>query len=84
MRVEWYAANPGFHEIPAGYGLPWGTPDEEYIPAPLVFEAEMALARQLVSLGRAARSDAKLGVRQPLPRAIALLNAYLLWQTFAA
>jgi hypothetical protein len=45
MRVEWYAANAGFHEIPAGYGLPWGTPDEEYIPAPLVFEAEMALAK---------------------------------------
>jgi hypothetical protein len=45
MRVEWYAANPGFHEIPPGYGLPWGTPDEEFIPAPLVFEAEMALAR---------------------------------------
>ncbi len=45
MRVEWYARNPGFHEIPAGYGLPWGTPDEEYIPAPLVFEAELALAK---------------------------------------
>jgi hypothetical protein len=45
MRIEWYAANPGFHEIPPGYGLPWGTPEEEFIPAPLVFEAEMALAR---------------------------------------
>jgi hypothetical protein len=45
MRVEWYAANPGFHEIPPGYGLPWGTPEEEFIPAPLVFEAEMALAK---------------------------------------
>jgi hypothetical protein len=45
MRVEWYATNPGFHEIPPGYGLPWGTPEEEFIPAPLVFEAEMALAR---------------------------------------
>ena len=45
MRVEWYAANPGFHEIPPGYGLPWGTPEEEFIPAPLVFEAEMALAQ---------------------------------------
>jgi hypothetical protein len=43
--VEWYAANPGFHEIPAGYGLPWGTPEEEYIPAPLVFESEFALAK---------------------------------------
>lgn len=45
LRVEWYAANPGFHEIPPGYGLPWGTSEEEYIPAPLIFEAEMALAR---------------------------------------
>ena len=45
MRVEWYSRNPGFHEIPAGYGLPWGTPDEEFIPAPLVFEAELALAK---------------------------------------
>lgn len=45
LRVEWYARNPGFHEIPAGYGLPWGTPDEEFIPAPLVFEAELALAK---------------------------------------
>jgi hypothetical protein len=45
MRVEWYAANPGFHEIPPGYGLPWGTPEEEFIPAPLVFESEFALAK---------------------------------------
>ena len=46
VRIEWYSANPGFHEIPPGYGLPWGTPEEEFIPAPLVFEAEMALARE--------------------------------------
>ncbi len=46
MRVDWYAANAGFHEIPAGYGLPWGTPQEEFIPESLVFEAEMALARK--------------------------------------
>ncbi len=45
VRVEWYAANAGFHEIPAGYGLPWGTAQEEFIPDRLVFEAEMALAR---------------------------------------
>jgi hypothetical protein len=45
MEVQWYAANPGFHEIPAGYGLPWGTPDEKDIPGPLVFEAELALAK---------------------------------------
>jgi isoleucyl-tRNA synthetase len=40
-----------------------------------VLETEMGLARQLASLGRAARNDAKIGVRQPLPRAIALLAA---------
>ena len=45
MQVEWYATNPCFQPIPAGYGLPWGTPEEEQIPGPLVLEAEFALAR---------------------------------------
>ena len=45
LQVEWYAANPCFHTIPPGYGLPWGTKEEEFIPAPLVLESEMALAR---------------------------------------
>ncbi|MGH7136791.1 MAG: hypothetical protein ACREHD_13695 [Pirellulales bacterium] len=45
LQVEWYAANPNFHPIPPGYGLPWGTPQEDEIPGPLIFEAEMALAR---------------------------------------
>lgn len=45
LQVEWYAANPCFHPIPPGYGLPWGTPSEDEIPGPLIFEAEMALAR---------------------------------------
>jgi hypothetical protein len=45
IDVKWYSANPGYHEIPPGYGLPWGTPDEKDIPGPLVFEAEMALAK---------------------------------------
>ncbi|MCA9235360.1 MAG: hypothetical protein KDA44_07800 [Planctomycetales bacterium] len=45
LRVEWYAANPGFHEIPAGYGLPFGTPEEEFIPDDLVYEAELARAK---------------------------------------
>ena len=46
MQVEWYAANPGYHPIPPGYGLPWGTPDEKGIPGSVVFDAEMALARE--------------------------------------
>lgn len=45
LQVRWYSANPCFHPIPPGYGLPWGTPGEQDIPAPLVFEAEMALAK---------------------------------------
>jgi hypothetical protein len=46
LHVEWYAANPGFHPIPAGYGLPWGTQEEHEIPRSLVFEAEFALAKE--------------------------------------
>jgi hypothetical protein len=46
LAVDWYAANPGFHAIPAGYGLPWGRAEEEYIPSPLVEEAEFELARE--------------------------------------
>ncbi len=45
LQIEWYAANSCFHPIPPGYGLPWGTEDEQDIPEPLVFEAEMALAK---------------------------------------
>jgi isoleucyl-tRNA synthetase len=50
----------------------WPAADESAIDEDL--EAEMSLARVLVSLGRKARNDAKIGVRQPLPRAIALLG----------
>ncbi len=46
LAVRWYAANPGFHPIPAGYGLPWGTAEEEYIPDSLVFQAEFELAKE--------------------------------------
>jgi hypothetical protein len=46
LAVDWYAANPGYHPIPPGYGLPWGTAEEEYIPSQLVREAEFALARE--------------------------------------
>jgi hypothetical protein len=46
LAVDWYAANPGFHAIPPGYGLPWGRAEEEYIPSPLVEQAEFALARE--------------------------------------
>ncbi|MEP6623878.1 MAG: isoleucine--tRNA ligase [Acidimicrobiia bacterium] len=49
----------------------WPEPDEQAIDEGL--EREMNLARELVSLGLAARAESKLKVRQPLPRAIALV-----------
>ena len=45
LTVHWYAANAGFHPIPAGYGLPWGTDAEDEIPRRIVREAEFELAR---------------------------------------
>lgn len=46
LAVNWYAANPSFHPIPAGYGLPWGTGEEEFIPSSIKREAEFELARE--------------------------------------
>jgi hypothetical protein len=66
LTVRWFAAHRGFHPIPPGYGLPWGTADEEYIPSALVWEAEFALAReQLRTQTPAAQATEKPG--DPLP-----------------
>jgi hypothetical protein len=46
LAVNWYAANRCLHPIPAGYGLPWNTAEEEFIPDSLLLEAEFALARE--------------------------------------
>lgn len=45
LKIEWYASNACYHPIPPGYGLPWGTAEEEEIPESLIFEAEFALAK---------------------------------------
>ena len=45
MTVHWYAANQGFHPIPVGYGMPWGTDAEKQIPRRIVRDAEFELAR---------------------------------------
>ncbi len=60
LQVEWYAANAGFHPVPPGYGLPWGTTEEEYIPPSLVLESEMALARAQLATQSPQPSDPKL------------------------
>jgi isoleucyl-tRNA synthetase len=49
----------------------WAEPTLEWIDADL--EAQMELARRLTSLGRAARSEAGVKVRQPLSRALVFL-----------
>jgi len=48
----------------------WPTADIGAVDPAL--EAEMAAARQVVTLGRSARTEAKVKVRQPLPRALVL------------
>jgi len=45
MTVHWYAANEGYHPIPEGYGLPWGTDQEKHIPSRVAKAAEFELAR---------------------------------------
>jgi hypothetical protein len=70
LRVEWYAANPCFHPIPPGYGLPWGTPGEKQIPGRLVLEAEMALAKEQLATQTprcpSPASDSGSGLAPPL------------------
>ncbi|MCH8922598.1 MAG: hypothetical protein IIA67_05565, partial [Planctomycetes bacterium] len=71
LTVHWVAANPGFHPIPPGYALPWGTTEEEYIPDALVFEAELALARarlETQSPKQAGQMPLPEGARPPGPK----------------
>jgi isoleucyl-tRNA synthetase len=49
----------------------WPEPDRALVDLPL--ERAVAVARQIVTLGRAARTEAKVRVRQPLPRVLVLL-----------
>jgi isoleucyl-tRNA synthetase len=51
----------------------WPVADLSWVDADL--EAQMALARRLTSLGRAARGEASVKVRQPLKRALVFLPA---------
>ncbi|GHT26108.1 hypothetical protein FACS18942_02900 [Planctomycetales bacterium] len=44
LETNWYAKNPYLHPIPIGYGLPWGTEYEEFIPDKVALLAEKELA----------------------------------------
>lgn len=61
LAVNWYAADERLHPIPPGYGLPWGTSEEEFIPRELIYEAEFALAR------RRLQTDTATEPGEPLP-----------------
>ncbi|MFI4875731.1 MAG: hypothetical protein ACIALR_10355 [Blastopirellula sp. JB062] len=66
LAVNWYAVNEGFHAIPPGYGLPWGTADEEYIPESHVWEAEFALAKEQLHTQTPQPDDSKDPLNQQL------------------
>jgi hypothetical protein len=62
MKVNWYAANPGFHPVLPGYGLPWGTEDEKKIPRWVHYEAQRTLAAEQLKT-----QTPQLGPPAPLP-----------------
>ena len=67
LAVNWYAANPCFHPIPPGYGLPWGTAEEEFIPDSLVLETEFTLARAQMKTQTPIPSPELVRSPQPMP-----------------
>jgi isoleucyl-tRNA synthetase len=67
--------------VPVSAGAPasvhlstWPEPDPAAVDADL--SASVAIARRIVELGRAARADAKVRIRQPLRRALVGTSAY--------
>ncbi len=66
-----WRALSGVDETQSVHLADWPVPDEASIDRDL--EAQMDLARRLTSLGRAARSEAGVKVRQPLSRALVFL-----------
>lgn len=66
LEVKWYAVNPYLHYVPAGYGLPWGTRDEEQIPGKLVYLAEHELAREQLKTQTPDDPNAEIDEKQAL------------------
>lgn len=67
IKVNWYAANPGFHPIKPGYGLPWGTKDEKKIPRWIHREAQRALATEQLKTQTPQLTAPTLPMDSPLP-----------------
>ena len=66
-----WRALSGVDETQSVHLADWPRPDSQHLDRDL--EAQMELARRLTSLGRAARSEAGVKVRQPLSRALVFL-----------
>jgi hypothetical protein len=65
--VNWYAANPGLHPIPVGYGLPWGTKEEKNIPNWVKLESERELARAQIATQTPLMEEVGSGVANSAP-----------------
>lgn len=65
LKVNWYAANPGLHPIPVGYGLPWGTKEEKNIPNWIKLEAERELARAQIATQTPMLEEVGSGLANP-------------------
>ncbi|RMF44776.1 MAG: hypothetical protein D6753_01720 [Planctomycetota bacterium] len=74
LKVSWYAANPGFHPIPPGYGIPWGTNEERKIPRWVHYEAQRALAAEQLKT-QTPRFDAATETTDPMPADPAVTTA---------
>lgn len=62
IKVNWYAANPGFHPIPVGYGLPWGTKKEKKIPEWIRLESERELAAEQMKTQTPVEAEGRIAV----------------------
>ena len=67
LKVNWYTANPAFHEVPAGYGLPWGTEGEKEIPEWVRLEAERELAAEQLATQTPHAEDVERATLWPDP-----------------
>ena len=70
IKVNWYAANPGFHPIKPGYGMPWGTKEEKKIPRWIHREAQRALATEQLKTQTPELTAPSLPMESPLPPSV--------------
>lgn len=88
LKVSWYAANPAFHPVQPGYGLPWGTKEEKDIPRWIQYESQRALAAKQLET-QTPLAPSQLGIlpedrAEPLPLNQSNLQSDVMQPTQAA